>query len=444
MRLALFLLVLVSIARIQFVFPVLLPLRLALLSLAVATGFAVLSPNAVAWKNVFATWMGVAMGAYGFATIVSAFAGISLGASATYLIEEFSRTLVATFIFLAGIRDARDLWFFLWAYVISMGSWAYLSFFYFETTSEGSQVDRLSDLYTYDANDLGVVLLMGVAFIFMVLPAASKWVRRGLWVLLVSVVGTLALTGSRGAFLGAGVLAVFMLFTLHDVQVWKRVATAFAMVLALLIAAPEGYWDQMSTILEPSDDYNVTDVDGRWQILKRGVTYVVDHPVFGVGPENFGRAEYNNPEKRAMVPFRTGIRMVSPHNTYLQVAAELGLVGLGIWLYILGRGFFESYGLRKRLPKQWKTGSQEERFLYATGYFFPVAFIGFAVPSTFVSFAYSAPPFILFAYYGAYLRVLEDRFKEDRRQARRRGVIPPHSQAGAPGGHPQRLPPPTR
>lgn len=429
MRLALFLVVLVNIARIQYVFPFLAPFRLALLSLAVATGFAVLSPKAVAWKNLFSTWMGVAMGVYGFWTIVASFFGISLGGSATYLIEEFSRTLVATFIFLAGIRAAQDLWFFMWAYVLSMGVWVYLAFFRFETSSQGSQVNRLGNLYTFDANDLGVVLLMGIPFIFMLLPTADRRQRLVIFGILLGVVGTLALTGSRGAFLGAAALGAFMLFTLHEVEVWKRVGTVVAAGLILLVAAPQGYWQQMSTILDPSEDYNVTDVDGRVEIFKRGVTYVADHPVFGLGPENFGRAEIANPVKRAMVPHMTGIKMVAPHNTYLQVAAELGIVGLMIWMYILGRGFFESYGLRKRLPKRWKKGTQEERFLYAAGYFFPVSFIGFAVPATFVSFAYAAPPFMLFAYYGAYIRVLEDRLKAERKRRpqpnRRRMPGPP-------------------
>jgi O-antigen ligase len=437
MRIALFVVVLVSIARIQYVFAFLAPFRLALVSLAVATGFAVLSPKAVAWKNLFSTWMGVAMGVYGFQTIVSAFAGISLGGSATYLIEEFSRTLVATFIFLAGIRAARDLWFFMWAYVVSMGVWVYLAFFRFETTSQGSAVDRLSDLYTFDANDLGVVLLMGIPFIFMLLPTAERRVRLVLGGILFGVLATLALTGSRGAFIGAAALGVFMLFTLHEVQVWKRVAAVVGAVVVLALAAPPGYWTQMSTILDPSEDYNVTDVDGRVEIFKRGITYIADHPFFGLGPENFGRAEIQNPVKRAMVPHMTGIRMVAPHNTYLQVAAELGLVGLCIWLYILGRGFFESYALRKRLPKRWKKGTQEERFLYAAGYFFPVSFLGFAVPSTFVSFAYAAPPFLLFAYYGAYIRVLEDRLRTERRRRPppiRRGAAPPLPGGARPPG----------
>jgi O-antigen ligase len=448
MRIALFVVVLVSIARIQYVFPFLEPFRLALVSLGVATGFAVLSPKAVAWKNLFSTWVGIALAVYGLQTIISAFAGISLGGSATYLIEEFSRTLVATLIFLAGIRAARDLWFFMWAYVLSLGVWGYLAFFRFETSMSGSQVDRLGNLYTFDANDLGVVLLMGTPFIFMLLPTAGRRARFVLWGIVLSVVGTIALTGSRGAFIGAAALGVFMLFTLHEVEVWKRAATVVAAALVLAVAAPKGYWAQMATILDPSEDYNVTEVDGRVEIFKRGITYVADHPFFGVGPENFGRAEIQNPVKRAMVPHMTGIRMVAPHNTYLQVAAELGLIGLAIWLYILGRCFFESYGLRKRLPKRWKKGTQEERFLYAAGYFFPVCFIGFAVPSTFVSFAYAAPPFLLFAYYGAYIRVLKDRMEMERRRlpqpGRRSGAPPLHGGGvraggrgpGVPGGPP--------
>ena len=447
MRLALVGFVLVSIARIQYMLPFLEPIRPALITIAVAAGFAFLDPRAVNWRNIFSTWVGVALILYGGSTIVSSFAGISLGGSATFLIEEFSRTLVATFIFLAGIRTAQDLWLFLWTYVACLGLWAYNAFFVFELTSEGSRATRLNDLYTFDANDIGVVLLMGVPFVFMLFPVSSRKGRIALGATLVGVVGTVALSGSRGALVGTAALAVFMLFTLKQVQVWKRVSVVVAGVVGLMLFAPPGYWDQMSTILEPEDDYNVTDVDGRWQIIKRGMTYVADYPVFGLGPANFGRAELANPEKRAALGPRAAQRNVAPHNTYLQVITELGVVGFSIWMYILVRGVVGGLKLRRRLPRRWKKGTQEERFLYSAGYFFPMSFVGFAVPSVFVTFGYTSPPLFLFAFYGAYLRLFEDKMRKERelmKRARQQAFLRQQQQGRTPGAPgPAALPTPT-
>jgi len=416
MRLALVGFVLVSIARIQYMFPFLLPLRPALLTIGIAAGFAFLDPKAVSWRNIFSTWVGTALILYGGSTIVSSFAGISLGGSASYLISDFSRTLVATFIFLAGIKTVQDLWLFLWTYALCLGLWAYNAFFVFQTTNRGSKATRLDDLYTYDANDIGVVILMGVPFLFMLFPSATKKGKLILTGILIGSVGTIALSGSRGGLVGVAALSLFALFTVKEIAVWKRVATLGALVLGLIVFAPPGYWDQMSTILEPEEDYNVTDVDGRWQIIKRGMTYVADYPVFGLGPANFGRAELANEEKRAALGPRAAQRNVAPHNTYLQIITELGLVGFSIWMYILLRGIIGGLRLRKRLPRRWKRGNQEERFLYAAGYFFPLAFVGFAVPSSFVTFGYLSPPLFLFAFWGAYLRLFDDRIRMERRR----------------------------
>ena len=47
--------------------------------------------------------------------------------------------------------------------------------------------------------------------------------------------------------------------------------------------APPGYWDQMGTILEPTEDYNWSDPIGRRQIMIRGMGYIAQYPVFGLG-----------------------------------------------------------------------------------------------------------------------------------------------------------------
>ena len=53
--------------------------------------------------------------------------------------------------------------------------------------------------------------------------------------------------------------------------------------------------------------------------------------------------------------------------------------------------------LRRRLPRVWRRRSKAERFLYDATSFFPVATIGFAVTSFFVTFAFADPIYLLAA-----------------------------------------------
>ena len=56
------------------------------------------------------------------------------------------------------------------------------------------------------------------------------------------------------------------------------------MLLTMMATAPPGYWKSMQTILEdPKADYNWDSLNGRRQLAKRGMGYMLAYPVFGVG-----------------------------------------------------------------------------------------------------------------------------------------------------------------
>lgn len=398
MRVSLFLLTVITVSRVHQHWPFIARLRPALLLVFAIAAYAVLNTKSLSRDALLATRPARLVALFALLACCSAVFGISLGNSGFFILSTYSKTIVYAFLLVAAIRHAADLYTFVWAYVVSSGILVFFAQFVFGLSrSSGSQAERLSDLYTYDANDLGLVLLVGVALALWLFPVATRWQRTFLCVLLFGIGSTLARTGSRGAFLGTIATGAGLLLFVNSISLAKRVGFIVAAALTLAIGAPAGYWAQMQTILAPKADYNYTSRDGRKEVVKRGVGYMTTYPVFGIGIANFAKAECSISDKAQQHLLGTRIRCMAPHNSYVQAGAELGVPGLIVWLLLVFGSMREMRRLRKRLPPAWARGDPEERFLYASTSYLPLALLGFAVTSFFISFAYMDPIYILCA-----------------------------------------------
>jgi len=402
-RASLCLLTIITISRVHQHFPLLARLRPALLLFGVAAVYALLNPRVTGVHNLLRTWPAKVVVALGVWACISAPFGISLGASGRFILEDFASVwLYAMALFLA-IRCARELYTFIWAFVASTAVLVWLSLFVFGVSiSHGGGVDvaRLGTLYSYDGNDLGCMLLVGLALTLLVFQASRGKTRLASGVLLVGIGVALARTGSRGAFLGFIGAAGMLLWSLKGVSVLKRAGFVALVMGALIVAAPSGYWQQMGTVLEPTDDYNWSVYYGRKQLFARGVGYMLEYPIFGLGINNFGRAEGTMTE-RAKEAWRLGpgerVRWAPPHNSFIQAGAELGFPGLVLWSSLMIGGIVGMIRLRRRLPPAWLLGDPEERLLYLATLYLPVALAGFAIGAFFLSLAYYDVVYLLAA-----------------------------------------------
>jgi O-antigen ligase len=174
---------------------------------------------------------------------------------------------------------------------------------------------------------------------------------------------TIARTGSRGAFVGLLATGVALLVLASSIPIAKRLLFVLITAVTLVLAAPKGYWDQMETMLKPKEDYNWSSTNGRREVTLRGIGYMLNYPVFGLGINNFWRAECIDVVS-VKVKFHqsgTGLRCMPPHNSTLQAGAELGITGLTLWLMLLVGGIRGMLRLRRQLPAQWLHGDEEER-----------------------------------------------------------------------------------
>ena len=145
-----------------------------------------------------------------------------------------------------------------------------------------------------------------------------------------------------------------------------------------MFTASDQYWEQMQTITSDSD-YNHTSESGRLQIWGRGIGYMLQNPVLGVGPDNFSTAEGTLSPLAKRQQYGVGVRWNAPHNSYVQIAAELGIPGFLLYVAVIVSAF-RALGRAAPLTSA-----------------LTASLLGFVVGSFFLSLAYSEMLYTLVA-----------------------------------------------
>ncbi|MFY0311266.1 O-antigen ligase family protein [Leisingera sp. D0M16] len=150
--------------------------------------------------------------------------------------------------------------------------------------------------------------------------------------------GAVVLIGMAGLVLTLARSAAIALALIALVYMWhNRRHRLFPLALVCLAAAaaaampfvPEVYWERMGTMFEQGSDRTLL---RRLSYNLIGLQLLWENPVFGVGPGNY--PHYYAGEEFRWYPGREpGPRQL--HNSYLEVAAELGLIGLALFLGVM-------------------------------------------------------------------------------------------------------------
>jgi O-antigen ligase len=182
-------------------------------------------------------------------------------------------------------------------------------------------------------NDLAALALltMGAALAIVTRKSERKSVRWGVASCAVGLLTVVVLTQSRGAFLGLVIGFGPPLLA----RVMKRPSLAVYVLIAGSIAAtfvPDTVWHRLAGISKLTSTETVAQADPegsaaqRLEVQKTAWRVFVDHPVLGVGLGCY-------PQANALYSPVLGYR--DTHNTYLNLAAELGVPGLLLWLALV-------------------------------------------------------------------------------------------------------------
>jgi len=190
---------------------------------------------------------------------------------------------------------------------------------------------------------------------------SQRLVRGLLWGLFFLALGCLGLTYSRGGWIACGVSMVILC-----AGNWKRM---MKMVLAGLVFM--AYFTHKLVKERHFIDWsNLFGFFGRLSYWQEALHMIRDHPLVGTGLNTYSIIARN---------YRIGWGGY-PHNCYLQLTAELGIIGLLSFLWIIGALFWQGFRYLVRMPT-----SPSKALLWGS----LSGFAGFLFQSFFDTFFYS-------------------------------------------------------
>ena len=153
------------------------------------------------------------------------------------------------------------------------------------------------------------------------------------------MVGATVASQSRAGFMGLGAMLLFL-----TVQIGRKKPIVFgAALLAIALAlpmVPNSYWARMSSITDASAD-DTGSRAARKVLLAEAFETFLTHPLTGVGA---GMFQAYNPKGRTEAWRET-------HNVLLQVAAEMGIAGLAVFLFLVFRAAIAGRQARRLLRR---------------------------------------------------------------------------------------------
>lgn len=192
----------------------------------------------------------------------------------------------------------------------------------------------------YFASYLVVLIPLALSFLWSERSGVKKMILTiGVFLLVICSV----LTFSRGALIALAGGLLWLVLKRRD----KALTTIVVISLALTIIVPSLFiFPRLSEALFEREKYGGVSVSKRSGTLEAGIAMLVDNPVFGVGVGNF-RYYY----LKYAQPGTYRSEQLEAHNTFLEVGAELGLIGLAFFVWLIWLTFSslrEAQALLKR------------------------------------------------------------------------------------------------
>jgi O-antigen ligase len=265
----------------------------------------------------------------GFLILATAPFSIWMGGSVATFTEIYSKIILIFILMVNTLTNPKRIDRFLWLIVLASGYIAFRAVADYArgvNMVENGRVQGAVGGMFKNPNDLALNMVA-------VMPlAAALAMRTGATVRRLAAIGcALLMTGavvvsqSRSGTIGLGVMILILGISIAR----RRPAIAAVGVLLMMFALPlmpSSYWHRLSSITDQSAD-ETGSREARRILLRESFEAFLSHPLTGVGA---GQFKNYNPEGRQEA-------WRESHNVVLQVAAELGIVGLATFGFLVVR-----------------------------------------------------------------------------------------------------------
>ncbi len=202
--------------------------------------------------------------------------------------------------------------------------------FYLLASPGGANNNPVAFLGDNNGTAVGMLMLVPLAGLVMQ-TSQSKWVKRFFGGLLIGCVYRALSTYSRGGFLAAIAMGgVWILRTRHKV---RNLLGTLVVLVIVLPALPDAFWNRMGTIRTYEEEEDKSAI-GRFHFWSVAGDMAARNPILGIGFNSYNKAydaydfsagKYGNER--------------SVHSSFFGVLAELGYVGLFLYVLILLSAF---------------------------------------------------------------------------------------------------------
>ncbi len=328
------------------------------------------------------------VGVVAFGALILALAPFSIwmGGSVHTFTDVYVKIILIFILMVNTLTTSKRIERFLWLIVIAsgyIGFRAVLDYARGINLVENGRVQGAVGGMFKNPNDLALNMVT-------VLPFAALLVMRSIGILRrlmaagcgLMMLGAVVASQSRSGAIGLAMMTLVLGIHVARKRPGLAVAGAFALILSLPLM-PSSYWHRLSSITDQSQD-ETGSREARRILLTESFRAFLQHPITGVGA---GQFKNYDPEGRQEA-------WRESHNVILQVAAELGIFGVGLLLFLIARGALAGRSIRRLLrraaPRAPDLVTEDERswitwYTAAT----TAALIGWLACALFASVAYN-------------------------------------------------------
>jgi O-antigen ligase len=249
----------------------------------------------------------------------------------------------------------------------------------FTHADEGGRLTLQASGTIGNSNDLAAHLLLLLPFLFYIVVDRKKLgvVRYALLLPIAYGIWVITGTASRGAIIALIAMFLFMLWRATPTQRILSLVAAVVLAATMLLFLPGSVLSRLGTLIGQEHVEAEESAESRSYLFKTSLKYTWQHPLFGVGPDQFANYEGNLSLSSGQVG-----NWHATHCAWTQVSAECGIPALVFFALGIGSALL-------LVNKTWRQAHNEGYTEIANACFcYLMAMVGFLVAITFLANAY--------------------------------------------------------